>query len=109
MPKQMTFTDSTGNENAESFWILTYYEVLPEYKSMIATITGYRSQSDYEDGSQQIGAKSYRITESTTFDAYFAESVLSAEGVTLALQIYQYASDTEDTDGESFFSSAVDV
>lgn len=109
MPKEMAFTDPAGNTNATSYWILTYCLYEPEQKRLTATITGFKSSSDYASGSQQVGAKGYLVTDPAVFDAYFAEAVLSAEDVTLASQVYQYAMDTEDTDGASFFDGASDV
>jgi hypothetical protein len=109
MAKQMSFETEQGFTAEESFWVVTFIENQPNAKSLYAIIGGYKSEDDFNNGKQSISAKSYRVTDSATYDAYFDESVLSGEGVTLQTQIYQYATDTEDTGGASFFASALDV
>lgn len=106
MAKKMQFVDSSGTSHQNSYWIPTRITIDRIQQTANIDFHGYSSKQMRDQAKSPIGSKFYLI-EGEDFETYFGIAEQDKVGINPIKQAYKIADKILETDGLSFFSSAV--
>ena len=108
MAWQMNFTSPSQINISTSYWVASMINVCKLTQSGDITFLGFASKDAREANATPIGVKTYTVSPAD-FQAYFCPTVLQPQGMDPFKSAYSYSLSQLDTNGMSFFTSAVMV